>query len=97
MLRVDAAKLKWLGVDMRPRWRRRVAVVASYSAFLVVVWLHPWRIDEMPWLLFVGMNLPLWDHAMKDSLGTVARRTMLATIFLGTAWLFGSILRSRTE
>jgi len=88
MLRVDAAKLRWLGVDMRPRWRRRVAVVVSYSAFLVVVWLHPWRIDEMPLLLFVGMNLPLWDQVMKDSIGTVARRTVLAAIFLCTAWLY---------
>ena len=88
MLRVDAARLRWLGVDMRARWRRRVAVVVSYAAFLVVVWLHPWRIDEMPWLLFVGMNLSLRDHAMKDSLGTVARRAMLATMFLGVAWLY---------
>jgi hypothetical protein len=88
MLRTDAAKLRWLGVDMRPRWRRRVAVVVSYAAFLVVVWLHPWRIDQMPMLLFVGMNLPLWDQVMKDSIGTVARRSVLAAIFLGTAWLY---------
>jgi len=73
---------------MRPRWRRRVAVVASYSAFLVVVWLHPWRIDQMPWLLFVGLNLPLWNRALKDSMGTIARRTVLSAMFLGTAWLY---------
>ncbi len=90
MLRVDAAKLRWLGVDMRPRWRRRVAVVVSYSAFLVVVWRHPWRIDQMPWLLIVGMNLPLWDRAMKDSIGTIARRTVLGAMFLSTAWLYWS-------
>jgi hypothetical protein len=88
MLRTDAGRLKWMGVDMRPRWRRRTAVALTYAVFLVLVWLHPWRIDEMPWLLYVGMNLPLWDKGMKDSLGTVARWTMLGTVFLGVAWLY---------
>jgi hypothetical protein len=88
MLRTEAAKLRWLGVDMRPRWRRRVAVVLTYAAFLVVVWVHPWRIDQMPWLLFVAINLPLWDRAMKYSLGTIARRTVLGAMLLGTGWLY---------
>jgi hypothetical protein len=42
VLRADAAKLRWLGVDMRPRWRRRVAVVVSYAVYLALVWFHPW-------------------------------------------------------
>lgn len=88
MLRTDVGRLKWMGMDMRLRWRRRTAVVLTYAVFLVVVWLHPWRIDGMPMLLVVGMNLPLWDRAMKDSLGTVARCTVLGTIFLGIAWLY---------
>ncbi len=88
MLRTDAAKLRWMGVDMRPRWRRRVAVVLSYGVFLVVVWVHPWRIDQMPWLLIVGMNLPQWDRVMKDSIGTIARRTLFCAMFLGTVWLY---------
>ena len=88
MLRAEASKLRWLGVDMRPRWRRRVAVVLTYAAFLAVVWVHPWRIDQMPWLLFVGINLPFWDRAMKDSIGTIARRTVLGAMFLGTVWLY---------
>lgn len=88
MLRVDAAKLRWLGVNMRPRWLRRMAVVVSYSAFLVVVWLHPWHIDEMPMALFVGMYLPILDRGMKDSIGTMARRSLLAAIFLGMVWLY---------
>jgi hypothetical protein len=29
--------LRWFGIDMRPRWRRRVAVIATYVAFIVVV------------------------------------------------------------
>jgi hypothetical protein len=41
--------LRWLGIDMRARWRRRVAVLVTYLAFLAVVsiveeggcWGHP--------------------------------------------------------
>jgi len=85
---VDAKKLRWVGIGMRPRWRRRVAVVLSYVVFLVVVWLHPWRIDRMPMVLFVGMNLSLWDQLMKDSIGTIARRSLLGAMFVGVAWLY---------
>ena len=88
MLRTDAAKLRWLGVDMGPRWRRRVAVVLTYVVFLAVVWVHPWRIDQMPWVLIVGMNLSLWDRELKDSIGTIASRTVLGAMFLGTVWLY---------
>jgi hypothetical protein len=86
MLRAEAARLRWLGVDMRPRWRRRVAMVLTYAVYLVVVWLHPWRIDQMPMVLFVAINLPLWDRAMEDSIGTIARRTVLGAILLGSVW-----------
>jgi hypothetical protein len=88
VLKTDERELRCLGVDMRQRWRRRVAVVLTYAVFLVVVWRHPWRIDQMPWLLIVGMNLPLWDRAMKDSIGTIARRTVLGVVFVGVAWLY---------
>jgi hypothetical protein len=37
---VEAEKLRWLGLDMRPRGRRRVAVVVTYALFLAVVWLN---------------------------------------------------------
>jgi hypothetical protein len=88
MLAADAKKLRWLGIDMRPRWRRRVAVVLTYAVFMAVVWVHPWRIDRMPWLLIIGMNLLSWDRAMKDSIGTTVRRTALGVVFVGTAWLY---------
>jgi hypothetical protein len=32
----DELKLHWAFIDMRPRWRRRVAVVITYSALLIV-------------------------------------------------------------
>jgi len=41
--------LRWLGIDMRPRWRRRIAVIVTYIAFGVAVamvreggWGHPY-------------------------------------------------------
>lgn len=37
MLVTEAKKLRWLGIDMRPRGRRRVAVLATYFVMLVVV------------------------------------------------------------
>jgi hypothetical protein len=40
MLASDVQKLRWFGVDMRPRWRRRTAVLATYAAYGVVVWVH---------------------------------------------------------
>jgi hypothetical protein len=85
---VDEKRLRWFGIDMRSRERRRVAVVMTYAVFLVVVWRHPWRIDQMPWLLIVGMNLPFWDRVMKDSIGTIARRTLFGVMFVGTMWLY---------
>jgi hypothetical protein len=48
MLRSDP-RLRWLGIDMRARWRRRAAVVVTYLAFFVAIastsnggwWGHP--------------------------------------------------------
>jgi hypothetical protein len=37
---VEAEKLKWLGLDMRPQWRRRAAVAGTYAAYLLAVWVH---------------------------------------------------------
>jgi hypothetical protein len=84
----DTKRLRWLGINMGPRWRRRAAVVLTYVLFLTVVWLHPWRIDQMSWALFIGINLPMWERTMKDSIGTIARRTVLGAMFLGTVWLY---------
>jgi fatty acid desaturase len=48
MLRAEEKRSRWLGMDMRPRWRRRIAVVVTYIAFLVALgsagaewWGHP--------------------------------------------------------
>jgi hypothetical protein len=34
MLSTNKKKLQWWGLDMGPRWRRRVAVIATYIAYL---------------------------------------------------------------
>lgn len=48
MLSAEEKRLRWLGIDMRPRWRRRFAVVVTYLAFLTAIgasdqrwWSHP--------------------------------------------------------
>jgi hypothetical protein len=47
MLETEEKSLRWLGIDMRARWRRRVAVLVTYLAFLTAIgvsqgdWSHP--------------------------------------------------------
>lgn len=66
MLSLDENKLRWLGIDMRPRWRRRVAVVATYAAFLVVVWVHPrWAYGALE-LLWVAWFISLMWSAVAE-------------------------------
>src|SRR5271168_4089210 len=61
MLVTDAAKLRWMGVDMRSRWRRRVAVVLTYAVFLVAVWIHPRRTMVVLQVLFYAQLMSgLW-------------------------------------
>jgi hypothetical protein len=89
MLRTDTAKLRWLGVDMRPRWRRRVAVVLSYAVYLALVWFHPWWAVRVFLVLFVGWYAQLMDRALKEVLNTVARRIAaggMALLYLWTLW-----------
>ena len=37
MLASETKKLRWMGIDMRPRWRRRVAVVTTYAVFQMLI------------------------------------------------------------
>jgi hypothetical protein len=89
MLRVDAAKLRWLGVDMRSRGRRRVAVVLSYALYLALVWFHPWWAAKLFVVLFAGFLAWSFDVQLKDSLNLVARRVVvgvLALVYLLPLW-----------
>ena len=90
MLRTDAAKLRWLGVDMHPRWRRRVAVVWSYAVYLALVWFHPWWAVKLFIVLFVGWYAQLMDRALKEVLNTVVRRIVAGGMALLYLWLLWS-------
>ncbi len=37
MLATDEKKLRWLGIDLRARWRRRMAVVGTYASLLALI------------------------------------------------------------
>jgi hypothetical protein len=48
MLAAEEKRMRWWGMDMRPRWRRRVAVMVTYLAFIPALassgagwWGHP--------------------------------------------------------
>ncbi len=87
MLRADAAKLRWVGIDMRSRWRRRVAVVATYTAFLWVVWVRPWWAGKVLVVLLVLFYAKSIELMTKDSLGVVARRTLAGAFALAYGWM----------
>ena len=66
---VDAKKLRWLGIDMCPRWRRRVVVVLTYAVFLVGLWIHPRRSYELFVLMaFGGVYFRTLNSALKESI-----------------------------
>jgi hypothetical protein len=56
MLATDEKRLRWWGVDMRQRWRRRVAVVVTYFVLFVMIEMamqSPW--PEHPYWTLVSM------------------------------------------
>jgi hypothetical protein len=87
MLRTDAVKLRWMGVNMRPRWRRRFAVLATYAAFLAVVWMQPRWMEKVFVVMFVAWYAHTMDGQLKDSLGVVGRRAFVGALVLMYGWL----------
>ncbi len=84
---VDAKKLRWLGIDMCPRWRRRVVVVLTYAVFLVGLWIHPRRSYELFVLMaFGGVYFRTLNSALKESVSVVSRWVVLGAVCLGAAW-----------
>ncbi len=86
MLVADEKRLRWLWMDMRPRWRRRVMVVWSYGVFLVAVWAHPQWVNYVPVLMYVMSLLQSVDRLMKESIGTEGRRVALGAVLLTVMW-----------
>lgn len=84
---VEAKKLRWLGIDMRPRWRRRVAVLLTYVVFLVGLWIHPRRSYELFVLMaYGGVYFRMLNSALKESVSVVSRCVVLCAVYLGAAW-----------
>jgi hypothetical protein len=56
MLSAEEKRLRWWGMDMRPRWRRRVAVVLTYLLiFTMVIVVSGWLETHAFWaMLAVG-------------------------------------------
>lgn len=83
---VDEKRLRWLGIDMRSRERRRVAVVATYAAFLVAVWVHPPRTYEVVFSLwFLSLFNSVWG-VLEDSVSTWVRRLLVVLAVLAAVW-----------
>jgi len=56
----EESKLRWCGIDMRPRWRRRIAVVATYALYLFLIWSHTrWAYGLAVSLGYLAILLPL--------------------------------------
>lgn len=84
MLATDAKKLRWCGIDMRSRLRRRVAVMVTYAGFLMVVWWHPGWIRnavEIVWLAWFLSSM--WFMVKETELSTRALFTALWALILG--------------
>jgi hypothetical protein len=52
-------KLRWLGIDMRARWRRRAAVLVTYLAFIAVVSIGQSDCWGHPFLTFLTLVVPV--------------------------------------
>jgi hypothetical protein len=62
MLNTNTANLRFLGVNMQARWRRRVAVVASYTIFAVAmlsIQAQAWDAFGHPYWVMWGMSFVL--------------------------------------
>jgi hypothetical protein len=60
MLRTEEKRSRWLGMDMRPRWRRRVAVMVTYVSFLVALGSADAEWWGHPMVATVGLLLAVW-------------------------------------
>jgi hypothetical protein len=85
---VEAKQLRWMGIDLCSRRRRRVAVAATYAAFLVAVWLHPPRTYEVEMLLWFAMLTRGIGPAIEEAWGKWTRRIVATSALLCVEWLY---------
>jgi hypothetical protein len=78
-----------------------VAVVATYAAFLGIVWVQPWWAGRLFVMLLLVSYAQGMDFQMKDSLSVVARRTFVGVIVLAYGWMmwrqFSSLSRGALD
>jgi hypothetical protein len=88
---VDTKQLRWLGMDMGARWRRRAAVVLTYAAFLVAVWVHPPKtLIVLGVLFFVQIMSGAW-RPLKEAVSVWARRGLaIVLLVLGVSFVWVS-------
>jgi hypothetical protein len=86
MLRTDVSKLRWMGMDMRPRGRRRVAVAATYAVFLLVAWMHPRGSGELMWVFYLTSIGQLMAVTVGAELSVWARRAIPGVAILAGVW-----------
>ena len=88
---VSEKNLRWCGIDMRPRWRRRMAVVLTYAAFVTAIWSPSIRVWAIVWSLFMASILiPIWP-TLQDVEVWVRRVVQVAVLallafFVWRAW-----------
>ena len=71
----DVPKLHWCGIDMRSRWRRRVAVVMTYAVLVIVVIAIGDHAEHQGWVmagLAIGIEVLIWLSVMRGD-GIVKR------------------------
>jgi hypothetical protein len=84
MLTTDAKRLRWCGIDMHSRSRRRVAVVATYAVFLGVVWVHPgWARNVLEGVWGAWFLTTMWSAVAETELPTRVVFTALWALILG--------------
>jgi hypothetical protein len=94
---VDTKQLRWLGMDMGPRWLRRVAVVLTYAAFLVAVWVHPPKTFIVLEVLFFAQMIMsgLWRPLGKVSVWA-QRAVVIVLLALGVSLVWVTPGRSES-
>jgi hypothetical protein len=71
---------------MRPRVRRRAAVVLSYAVYLALVWFHPWWVVRLFLVLLVTWLARRTDVQLKEALNPVAGRIVVGCVALMYVW-----------
>jgi hypothetical protein len=80
---LDAKELRWFGIDMCSRERRRIAVALTYAAYLFVVWVHPpYTYEVVTVLWWIALNAGLGKALEEAFSAWVSRLVVVCSIVL---------------